>query len=155
MNIFVLDLDPYKAACQQLDKHIIKMPLETAQLLCAVYEPGKAPYKRTHYNHPCGIWARQSEDNFQWLVMHGNALCDEYTRRYGKKHKSGEIITWAYLHKDDLSFPQTGLTPFAQAMPDEYKNPDPVVAYRTYYKKAKAGIATWKYPAEPPDWWQE
>lgn len=154
MNIFVLDQDPSKAAAAQCDKHVIKMVLETAQLLCAAYEPGKAPYRRTHYNHPCAVWTRASHDNFQWLVEHGNALADEYFFRYGKKHKSHEIITWCDVNKDGLSFTESGLTPFAQAMPEEYKNPDPVVAYRTYYQKAKARIASWKPPSTPPSWWQ-
>lgn len=155
MNIFILDNDPEKAAQQQIDKHVVKMPLETAQLLCAAYEPGAAPYRRTHYNHPCAIWTRQSEENFEWLVVHGRALCDEYALRYGKRHKSGEVIEWACDNKNKLYFPYTGLLPFAQAMPEEYKNPDPVIAYRTYYRKGKSAIATWKHPAQPPTWWQE
>lgn len=153
MNIFILDTDPVKAAVCQLDKHVIKMPLETAQLLCSVFEPGKAPYRRTHYNHPCAAWTRQSRDNYLWLIEHGLALSYEYTRRYSKTHKSKEVIAWAYENQSGLSFPENGLTPFAQAMPDEYKNPDPVMAYRSYYRKGKAHIATWRSPAEPPPWW--
>ena len=84
MNIFTVDHDPTVAAQQLCDKHVVKMPLETAQMLCSAFDPlDLAPYKRVHYNHPCTQWARQSEANFDWLVTHGLALCAEYTKRYG------------------------------------------------------------------------
>ena len=84
MNIFVLDYNPKRAAQMQCDKHVVKMPLETAQILCSAFEPGTAPYKRTHYNHPCSVWGRESKVNYKWLIEHGLALSDEYTYRYGK-----------------------------------------------------------------------
>lgn len=159
MNIFVLDEDPVKAAEYQCDKHVIKMILETAQLLCAVYEPGQAPYKRTHYNHPCSVWVRQSYANFNWLQQHGAALCNEYTRRYKKRHKSEYVFDWIHQNPcpafsmSDGTFSYT-LTPFAQAMPEQYKNPeDAVAAYRAYYKGEKARFAVWTAPASPPEWW--
>jgi hypothetical protein len=151
MNIFILHPEPIMAARMQCDKHLIKMILETAQLLCAVYPPGMAPYKRTHYNHPCARWTRECEANFRWLLTHGHGLCDEYTRRYGKRHKSEYVFEWVREHVPEL--PQLPLTPFAQAMPDQYKNPDdPVAAYRAYYKGEKARFATWKAPAQAPSW---
>lgn len=157
MNIFVLSQDPYEAAKAQIDKHVVKMPLETAQLLCSAFPQGTAPYRQTHLNHPCSIWARQTAGNFLWLCEHGEALGQEYWRRYGKDHKSVAVIRWARENMNSAAL-GTGhfdldRTPFALAMPDEYKNPDPVVAYRAYYKGAKANIATWKSPAEPPTWW--
>ena len=122
MNIFVLDLRPNRAAQMMCDKHIIKMILESAQLLCAHFEPGIAPYKRTHYNHPCSIWIRRSRTNYQWLLDHADALCDEYAFRYGKIHKSKSVISWCRKNVDILTtLPNIGLTPFAQAMPAEYK----------------------------------
>lgn len=129
------------------------MPLETAQLLCSVFDPGDAPYRRTHYNHPCAVWTRASRANFAWLVEHGYALSAEYTRRYGKEHKSKSVIAWAWQNYRKAYFDLSGPTPFAQAMPDQYKDPDPVTAYRNYYKGAKSHIATWREPATPPDWW--
>ena len=74
MNIFVLDKDPKKAATQQIDKHIVKMPLESAQMLCAAlarHGREDTPYKATHKNHPCTLWAGESQGNFRWLVKHG------------------------------------------------------------------------------------
>ena len=79
VNIFVLDEDPIQAAFQQCNKHVVKMVTETAQLLCSVYPKGVAPYKRTHYNHPCAVWARTSLENYLWLLEHGEALGLEYT----------------------------------------------------------------------------
>ena len=82
MNIFVLDLDPKKAAIQQIDKHVVKMPLETAQMLCtALGRHGLegTPYKQAYKKHPCTIWAGDNRNNFQWLVKHGIALSEEYT----------------------------------------------------------------------------
>ena len=141
MNIFVLDNDPFKAAEYQCDKHVVKMVLETAQLLCSAHET--APYKRTHYNHPCAIWTRSSLSNYNWLVKHGLGLAREYALRYNKAHKSTEVIEWAGLHKPDIL--DLGLLPFAQAMPDQYKNADPVIAYRNYYIHDKARLAKWKH----------
>lgn len=152
MNIFVLDYNPEIAATYQKDKHVIKMILETAQLLCSVSWKYNfpAPYEVTHKNHPCTLWAGESEDNWNWLVAHGLALSAEYTKRYNKIHKSELIIR----QMKDYGGHSTvkGLTPFAQAMPDEYKCSDAVEAYRKYYIGKKLERATWKYPATKPEW---
>jgi hypothetical protein len=145
MNIFVLDNDPFKAAEYQCDKHVVKMVLETAQLLCSAHET--APYKRTHYKHPCAIWTRSSLSNYMWLCEHGLGLAREYTFRYNKVHKSTEVIEWARLNMPNIL--NLGLLPFAQAMPDKYKHEDAVVAYRNYYIHEKARLATWKHSACP------
>lgn len=151
MNIFVLDVDPVQAARWQLDKHIVKMPLETAQMLSTnLHLHGfDAPYRPTHKDHPCTVWARRSRANFEWLVAHGLALCAEYTGRYGRIHKSQAVIVWADEHK--MCIPAGLQTPFAQALPEEHKGPCAVAAYRSYYHAAKAHIATWK--RNKPQWW--
>jgi len=66
------------------------MVLETAQLLCGavVVCGGQAPYKLTHKNHPAAVWARKSQGNYVWLIAHFKALGAEYTRRFGRTHKS-------------------------------------------------------------------
>jgi hypothetical protein len=151
MNIFVLDEDQSQAARYHVDKHVVKMILETAQLLSAQFEQGEAPYKRTHYNHPCSIWTRNSKDNFMWLVKLGYELSKEYGFRYQKKHKSSAVIKWCEDNVNRISFKTTGITPFAQAMPDEYKSPDAVEAYRQYYIHEKSDILTWKN-REVPFW---
>lgn len=156
MNIFVLDTDPALAAVAQCDKHVVKMPLETAQLLCTTAALNGATdvrYKPTHRNHPCAIWARTSRANFDWLTAHGVALADEYTRRYGKTHASKSVIVDAIRHR--VVIPDGALTPFAQAMPDAYRAVDVVAAYRAYYLGAKRDIATWRAPAVVPSWWRD
>lgn len=151
MNIFVLDRCPIKAAQYQCDRHVVKMVLETAQLLCTAFD--QAPYKKTHVNHPCAVWTRQAHDNYTWLLHHGIGLADEYSRRYSKTHKSLETILWCDAHRCEIKFPEYGMTPFAQAMPDKYRDTDPVVAYRNYYINNKAGIAKWKH-GNTPDWFK-
>lgn len=156
MNIFVVDTDPVKAAASLCNKHIVKMPLETAQLLCtAVYVLSgiKTPYKPCYINHPCGVWTRQSEANFDWLVTHGLALCDAYTAEYGKEHKSAAVIRWAALNKPDC-FQEQSLTAHPTCMPAEYIVDDVVTSYRNYYNGAKAAIAKWK-KRTTPDWFQK
>jgi len=150
MNIFVLHQDPTIAAQMACDKHVVKMVLETAQLLCSVVE--NAPYKRTHYNHPCAIWTRKSMSNVNWLVIHGLALCDEYTHRYGKVHKSQQVIEWC---RDNIRIADHGLTPFALAMPDVYHSDDVVDSYRRYYIYDKMKIAAWNKTRQAPHWWLE
>jgi Pyrimidine dimer DNA glycosylase len=84
MNIFVLDLDPVVAASYYIDKHCVKMPLEIAQMLCTAInlQGNETPYKPTHKNHPCSVWLRESLSNWNWLVLHGIAVAEEYTRRF-------------------------------------------------------------------------
>lgn len=155
MNIFVVSTDPREAAAMLCDSHVVKMTLESAQLLCMVYPPGEAPYRNagSHTRHPCTLWARASRANFTWLVDHGIALSDEYTFRYGKVHKSRAIIEWCRENSERLTFPAEELTPFAQAMPDEFRGPDPVAAYRAYYLGRKRSFAKWNRARGSPDWW--
>lgn len=149
MNVFVLNRDPALAARDQCNKHVVKMILESAQLLVTAFPDGTTPYKHTHVNHPCGKWTRASLSNYAWLLTHALELCSEYTRRYGKVHKTEDVIV--SLGRPDL--PDVGLTPFAQAMPEQHRNVDPVVAYRSYYIADKARIAKWAPRAAAPAWW--
>jgi hypothetical protein len=146
MNIFILHLNPRTAAEYHCDKHVVKMILETAQLLYTahwVLDPDGIPpgaYKKTHVNHPCAIWVRESLSNYQWLAELGIELCHEYTHRYGKIHKTQSHLEWLRAHTPP-SIPKGPATPMRQAMPDAYKNDDPVQAYRTYYLEDKLRIA--------------
>lgn len=151
MNIFVVDNDPKIAARQLCDKHVVKMILESAQMLCSAFENGEAPYKRSFYNHPCTKWARESQANYEWLLTHAYELCEEYFNRYGKIHKSLDAIDWCDNNYHKLNLPNVGLTTFAQAMPDEYKNDNAVKAYRDYYNGEKSYFAKWTNQLVP-DW---
>jgi hypothetical protein len=151
MNIFILDYDVKKCAEYHVDKHVVKMILETAQLLCGVHwvVNSEAPYKLSHKNHPCSIWARESLTNYLYLCELGLELCYEYTYRYGKKHKSQQVIEWCIENKPNIK--DIGFTEPAKAMPDEYKVKSVVESYRNYYRGAKSGFANWKN-REIPEW---
>ena len=153
MNIFILDHDIYKSVEYLCDKHVVKMSLETAQILCSPFVPGTAPYKRTHYNHPCSLWTRSNKQNYEWLLEYGQAICNEYSRRYHKIHKSESVIHWCKINHTVLQLPSKNLTNFALAMPDKYKTDCPVESYRNYYKGEKTHMATWKHTKEPY-WWK-
>ena len=156
MNIFVLDTNPKICAKYHNDKHVVKMILETAQLLCGVHwttdSQYEIPYKLSHKNHPCAIWARDCIENYIWLCDLGLELCEEYTYRYGKRHKSQDIIEWCLLNTPKLAT-RGNITPFALAMPDECKVGDAVQSYRAYYMVEKRGFANWKN-REIPQWYK-
>mgnify|MGYP001414415363 FL=1 len=170
MNIFVTDFCPIKSAQVLPDKHIVKMPLETCQMLSIVaskkwgYGFGDlprldgTPYKTekgAFRNHPCTIWAQQ---NWSWLIRHGLALCDEYTYRYGKTHSCEKTL----LHAE-MIFPFQYLrsvadhaTVFARAMPDQWKYDDTIddiTAYKRYIaSKPWVKDNYLRKPERKPDW---
>jgi hypothetical protein len=156
MNIFVLDKVPSLAAQYHCDKHVVKMTLEYGQLLCgALHYHGvdDVPYKATHMNHPCSIWARETNHNYNWLLGLFYFTAHEYKQRYGKLHKTySKLIHFADIHR--RSIPSGPFTPFPLAMPDEYKTEDAVESYRNYYLGDKARFARWKTGNEP-EWWTE
>ena len=161
MNIFATNLNPYKAAVTQLDKHVVKMCVESLQMISAImHQLGiDAPYKSVMLNHPCTLWARKTSTNFAWLVIHAHALCEEYTRRYGKKHsvETNLIVYRNKIHEAcrrlQESKPSDGLTPFAIAMADKYrlqKEDDEdgfdfaIRSYQHYYLEGKWKFASWR-----------
>ncbi len=153
MNIFAIDRNPVEAARAQHDQHVVKMVLETAQILCTVaHGLGVAvKYKPTHKHHPCTLWASETAANASWLYLHGLALAEEYARRFGRVHASHQVILDVGPHLLVL-LPSGPLTPFAQAMPAEFQDPrDPVEAYRRYYRGAKLAKARYTR-AERPAW---
>lgn len=149
MNIFVLDKNPIKAAKMLCDKHINKMILESAQMLCTAHwmRNSKAPYKATHKNHPCSKWARKSFGNYNWLTKHGLAIAKEYRRRYKRTHKTLEVLKWCEKNKPKLKLRKR--TKFVQAMPDKYKDKDSVKAYQKYYIGEKLKICKWNHSKKP------
>ena len=159
MNIFYFYDSPVKSAEAQPDKMLVKMPLETAQMLCTAhreldgdeYADKVGLYKRAYWNHPCTVWARECNENYSWLYAHFLALGMEYTYRYGKEHAS--IVK---LAKPLMQFPKNiksdKITPVAQAMPDQYKNDNPIKAYRDYCINEKH-YAKWEKGRDKPKWW--
>ena len=153
MNVFILDEDPIQAARDQCNKHVVKMILESAQLLVTAFPKGTTVYKHTHFNHPCGKWMRQSLSNYGWLLSHAIELCAEYTRRYDRAHKTEDVI----LSLDVPDLPDVGLTPFARAIKEPWKSQSAhmsiVDAYRHYYINDKARFARWAPRTSAPAWW--
>jgi len=152
VNIFVLDLDIPTCARFHADQHVIKMTLESTQILCTVlHRHGiDAPYKPTHARHPCTLWAGRSLSNWEWLRRLALALNREYRYRFGSSgdHRSARVAKSLPLPP----LPDSGLTEFAQALPDEYRVPgDAVRAYRAYYIGEKSRFARWTR-RRPPRW---
>lgn len=179
MNIFVLDYDPMLAAQNMCDKHVVKMIVETAQMLSTAHRyldgdvyidkttTGRKVKRYKHsnphmdsklckavmINHPCTKWTIQTNSNYNWLYKHGISLLEEYTFRYSKVHSMHDLF-YDYLVWLPLSMPKGKLTPFAQAMPDKYKASDAVDAYRNYYIGEKARFAKWT-DRNIPVWFSE
>lgn len=158
MNIFLLTLNLALCAQWYCDKHVVKMILETTQLLCTTYhvlrgldeEPPIDLYKSVSINHPCAIWARSTLANYKLLAKLGLALCDEYTYRYNKTHKCESMIQ-SLLEAPPMRLQHDYVTQPAQAMPDQFKGDNVFIAYRKYYQH-KLGIISMKWTKrnEPP-----
>ena len=144
MNIFYLDEDPFKAAKVQYNKHVVKMILESAQMLCAAHHvlgnPDDVPYKLAHKNHPSTVWVRENSLHYDWLYSHMIGLGLEYTYRYGKVHKS-IVKCLKPLQKHPENIPHEPFEQPPQCMPDEYKDKCSVQAYWNYYIGEKHSVA--------------
>ena len=181
MNIFILDKDPQKAAMMMCDKHVPKMIIESAQMLCTAHRllDGKPEKRRSrsgktvqtyysfgdmrddiyyaavHKHHPCTVWTMESKDNYNWHYHHFVSLSKEFEFRRNKKHVTFEKLG-VILAAPPINITEVGLTEFAQAMsayPDCIVEGDAVQAYRNYYHKAKS-FAKWDWGRPAPDWWK-
>ena len=158
MNIFYLDRDPQIAAQMMCDKHVVKMILESAQMLSTAhrvldgdeYADESGLYKMAHKNHPSSIWVRASEDNYDWLWRHMCYLMKEYTYRYDKHHATERLIDPLCDPPENIS--RDEFTDPPQCMPAYCKGDDTVQSYQTYYIVEKSDFATWKR-REVPRWW--
>ena len=176
MNIFVLDNYPIKSAEYCVDKHVVKMIVESCQMLSTAHrvldgdewtdygkngrrikrwrleEPRESLlYKASFVGHPCTQWIMQSQENYRWLARHAVALTEEYTIRYKKIHAADSLCKF-FVDSYPTNLTSIHQTAFAQAMPEEYKVVgDAVQAYRNYYHGEKARFAKWK--TSIPHWW--
>lgn len=167
MNLFILSLIQMEIAQYMIDKHVSKILLEAVQMLCSckrILDPDSEVnaqlYKIAHKNHPVTVWCRKSKANFLWTIQLIEELHIEWKFRYGhpdtKFHKAYlvALILKANIPDDD-KFESIGLTPFALAMPDEYKSDDAVESYRNYYMSPqKQQIASWNKKREKPEWYR-
>jgi len=126
------------------------MPLETTQMLSTVHHrySNDGPFLPVHQKHPCTLWAGQTIENYRWLWRLGIALCKEYTYRYEKTHACERIL--AMLRCPPVELQARGFTKPAQAMPDEYKHSDTLMAYQNYYIGEKARLGVWHKRPVPP-----
>lgn len=162
MNIFYLDENPQLCAQYHTDKHVVKMILESAQLLCTAvnYHAGEqvTPYKSTHVNHPCSIWVRSSLANWMYLFGLMVRLEGEWRFRFKhtKEHKSvldlriADITILAYRNFPAIIKAEPFTSP-ALAMPEQYRTNNPVESYRAYYNNDKRHLHKWTN-RETPFW---
>ena len=176
MNIFYLHYDPKQAAEWMVDKHVVKMILESAQLLSTAHrlldgemkiglsKTGRKAkrwvlqdsrdnviYQATHINHPSAVWCRESVPNYLWLVEHFFALMEEYTYRYGKTHKCQGDLSYM-LQSPPKNLTKYDFTLMPSCMADEDKiGQDPIDNYRNYYKIGKSRMHKWT-KREAPEW---
>ncbi len=156
MNIFITDSSPILAAKSLCGRHIVKMPSETKQMISLAFDDSIKAYR----NHPASIWCRKTKENLEWTVLHGLAQCEEYTRRYKRRHASQDFIEWSSNNYQNLSFPETGLTQFARCFGPfkselDSEEPDTLQAYRKFYYLDKKDFAKWPSKKEIPEWWPE
>jgi hypothetical protein len=158
MNIFVLDINLSRCAQYHCDKHVVKMIVEYAQMLCATYwlQQIEAPYRLTHKNHPCTAWVRKSKNNFNYLIGLAFSLHDEYVKRYNKIHATYKIICWCRDNSHRLDFTEIDFSLPPLCMPDNYIKEvnsleEVAEAYRTFYKEEKSYFAFYNY-SEKPFW---
>ena len=155
MNIFVLSMCPYLCAKYHNDKHVVKMILESAQMLCVTHwlcsdNPDNNLYKKTKAfaNHPCTKWIRESTGNYIWMYILFRELCKEYTYRYNKIHSCEKRFINIFNEIPEL-IPKGNITKFALAMFDDVKHDNPIIAYRNYYKKYKKDFCIWTKRSTP------
>ena len=157
MNIFAIEsdsqgnIDWIKSAQSQDNYRVVKMILESCQILCTVLNEQEvpAPYRSFNPKHPSCLWAAESSANFEALIEHCYALINEYEERFNKDHKCAKVLEKIVDLYDPTRFPSTELTPLKAAMPDSFRGEDVVESYRKYY----ASKPRMRYPKDKvPEW---
>ncbi len=175
MNFFYLYEKAKDCALAHNNAHCIKMILEYAQMLSTTHRFLDQYYKEVdgeyvfvslpknmdeklyataHLNHPTTIWVRESVQHYNLLYQVFEALCDEYTYRYGKIHASDKKLR-ELLRNPPSRLLDNGFTEPPQCMPDEYKvEGDSIQAYRNYYQGDKqwSGWRSQYKKREKPTW---
>ena len=182
MNIFFLHRDPEQAAKEHVDKHVVKMIVEYAQLLSTAHRmldgiewtdyskngrkikryrlenpnKDKVIYKACHYNHPSAVWVRENKLHYQWLYNLFKKLGHEYTHRYGKVHSTNLLLN-QLLEDSPTNIPVIDWKDPPPAMkhyPDCIVPGDSLQSYKNYYIVAKAYFAKWS-KRDTPKWFTE
>ena len=161
MNRFLIDHHPDAIAKQLCDQHIVKMPLEEAQMLCTAvwhhapdYAKEHGLYKPVHQKHPCTLWAMENRANFRFGLSLMSAMLNEYTWRYGKVHGASKHEVALYNARHLL--PDGDVTPHPQCFSghDDLKTDErwPIMAYRAFYVVDKSKFARYNKGREMPQW---
>ena len=177
MNIFYVNSDPEVAARSMVDRHVVKMILETAQLLSTAHrvidgeeyvgqsQSGRKAkrwrlsgnvdaimYAATHINHPSAVWVRENSANYDWLYDHLLALGSEYTHRYGRTHLTIDKLK-DILKDSPQNIKQSNvMTKMPSCMDKQYiVSVDPITNYRNYYNYGKTDLLRWSN-RPPPQW---
>ena len=165
MNIFYLNEDPKQCAREHIDKHVVKMIIEYAQLMSTAHrmldgteywDKTKAGrrirrwkledrreeqlYKASHINHPDAQWVRQTTGNYAYLWQLFNALCNEYTYRYGRVHETDRKLRGVLICPPQ-NLKEGDMTEPPQCMPDHCKHSDVITAYKNYYIQEKKSFS--------------
>lgn len=163
MNIFAIegdlttnDIDWVKSAKSLDNYRVVKMILESCQMLCTtlneLYGEQVTPYRSTHKNHPSTKWVRLSSANFEALVKHTVAMIEEYKSRFNKVHKCTSVLEKCIQLYNPTLFPLQELTLLPLCMPPEFKSDNIVESYRKFY----ASKPRMRYPKEKiPNWFND
>lgn len=183
MNVFYLDPDPQACARMHIDKHVVKMIIEYAQLLSTAhrvidgeYWTGRTTngrriaryfhpdpiansilYKATHINHPSAKWVRESDKNYEWLYNMWYELCNEYTYRYARKHATFEKLEYPLVIPPLKISTEKNFSEPPAAMGEFSEcivKDNAVESYRNYYWTGKRSFAKWTRRSIP-DWWKQ
>jgi hypothetical protein len=182
MNIFILDKDPVVSAQLQCDKHVVKMIVESAQMLSTAHRmldgymetrPSKSGkrmvkyyvhkdpyleenlYKAVHHYHPCTVWTCETNSNYNWHYKHFVALCDEYTYRYGKVHATDTKLRTLLKRPPVMTNYSNDRTPFRLAMadyPECIALGDPIQAYQAFYQTKQDRFTMAWTKRDIPEW---
>jgi hypothetical protein len=148
----------------QNNRHASRMPLESAGLLLYAFPDGGTPFdnshKRAHYRHPASIFTRNSRENFEWVLEHFRVQLDEYKIRYKRDHDSTKYLNWIQSNYPSISFPNTGLTPFARCFGPfkeelDRTEPDTIQAYQKFYILDKFTFSRWPSLEKIAPFWPE
>lgn len=161
MNIFVLDLNHEQNVQYYIDRHIVKQIVESGQMLCTarkIVGDGCGKYRITHKNHPCNIWLRQSSENYKWLCELALAMSNEYNFRYGKRHKTTDVILDCYNNipkvNGEFTLPPSCMKEnfiVGENVVDNYRN---YYIYDKVFDKNGKLMAKWTKRLKP-DWFKD
>ena len=163
MNRFLINYSPELCARDLCDKHVVKMPLEEAQMLCTTvrlhapeYAEFAGLYRAVHQKHPCTIWAGQTRANYLYSLDMFREMCREYTHRYGKVHASWRL--YDALIDAAQCVPDGDITPHPECFSEHTDlksgRPWPIQSYRKFYMTKQRRFKMVWTKRDVPDWFE-